>query len=342
MNNMRDLLSGALPAPEDEPQQRDVIDAAMDWGGRRRRRDFAVAGAAALGVVAIVAGVAMAGPGSGSSVSTGGGTQSPDTARIVAVGSLPPGSMHPSPWKCTPPPGLIGKSADYCRLMTDVQNFTPDFAKGAAKYIQAQLPAGFSVKTTDAAILILTGPNGATNYLYPSTEPASTLEGRMLSCHTPAPPTCVQTSTEGGSVVVNGGPTDPASAGYVKNGSTDPRVDLIVGIAPGSEQGLPAPTSRTSLLTNQQLVKIISDSRLLAYAEQQLQHEADIEHQLRAMEPPSQTGSSSWQPSGSLSSGATGPSSPSGGISTGTTGTTGSSSPSDTRNSSSESAPSTP
>lgn len=334
MNNMRDLLSGALPAPEDEPQQRDVIDAAMDWGGRRRRRDFTLTGAAALAVVAIGAAVATIGPGSGSesvsTASTGGGTQLTTAHGIVGLGTMPPGSLVSSPAPCVPPPGTTGSKADYCRLMTEIQGFTTDFAKGSVKYIQADLPQGFTVKATDSAILVLTGPAGTTNYLYPSTEPASTLEGRMLSCGTPAPPSCVQTSTDGGSVVVNGGPTEAPSAGYVKSGSTDPRVDLIVGVASDSEGGLPAPTSRTSLLTSAQLVKIIGDPKLLAYAEQQLQHEADVEHQLQAMVPPSQTGSS--QPAGSLSSGATGESSPSGG---GSTGATGASSPPDTANSSS-------
>ncbi|NUR31232.1 MAG: hypothetical protein HOV83_36215, partial [Catenulispora sp.] len=58
MNDMRKLLAGAIPDPEDEPRQRDVVDAAMEWGDRRRRRDWMLAGVTALAVVAVGAGIA--------------------------------------------------------------------------------------------------------------------------------------------------------------------------------------------------------------------------------------------------------------------------------------------
>ena len=51
-------------------------------------------------------------------------------------------------------------------------------------------PQGFTVKTTGAWVLILTGPNGKTNYMFPSAAPASTLGGHPLSCGVPAQTGC--------------------------------------------------------------------------------------------------------------------------------------------------------
>jgi hypothetical protein len=338
---MRELLSGALPAPDDEPQQRDVIDAAMDWGSRRRRRDLAMTGAAALAVLAIGAGaVAMAG-GSGNAVSAAGGPQ--PSATRGSVGLLPPGHVLGSvpSQTCSPP---AGAKPNYCQLLKEMDDFGPDFATGSVPYIQADLPSGYTVKATGTWVVLLTGPDGKTNYLFPSTEDGSSLDGHMLQCATPKPPTCTQTSTEGGIAEVNGGPDNPPSAAFVKDGLKDPRVDLLVGVtANGAQQGLAAPTSATSMLTNDQLIKIVGDAKFLAYATNQLKHLQDVTRQVQAMSPPSQSGSGSYSgPWHSSASGATGSQSsgPDGSQSSGPGDPQ--SSPVDTRNSSPDGSQSSP
>ena len=307
MNDMRELLSGALPAPQDEPQQRDVIDAAIDWGTRRRRRDWALSGAAALAVVAVGTGIAAMAGGSGNGVSAG-GVQARGKSLTFTSGA--PGG-NPA---CDVPSGTKETLAvkAYCQLYSEERNFGVDFAKGVVPYIQAALPAGYHVAATNTYVDILTGPDGKTNYLFPSTEPASTLSG-PLSCHTPPNPGCDETSAAGGNVVVNSGPSGEQSAGYVRGNLQDPRVDILASTSSsGGIQGLPRPTSPTLLLSNAQLAKIMSNSALVEYAKQQLQHQSDISNQLQKMTPPSSgfgspTGDSlhsgNSSPSGSLSSG---------------------------------------
>lgn len=234
--------------------------------------------------------------GSGDSVSTGAGPRPSSTHGSFHI--PPPQSGNwPSP-SCQAPGPLEKDLADYCKLYNEQQSFQVDFAVGSVKYIQAALPAGFTVKATRTWVLVLTGPDGKTNYMFPSTEPAATLD-HPLSCATPAPPTCVQTSAAGGTVVVNGGPSGNPSAGYVGSGLTDPRVDILLGTSvTGGMNGIAPPTSAQPLLSNAQLAKVMSDSGFLAYATAQLQHLEDITHQLRSMTPPSMSGSG---PSGSSS-----------------------------------------
>ena len=293
MKDMRELLSGALPAPQDEPPQRDVIDAAMDWGARRRRRDWTLTGAAALAVVVVATGVAAVSGGGGSTARNGQSPTGVSTHRSAGgVPSQPQGSWW-TPY-CSYSGALKGNLADYCKIYIEQQDFNVTFAKGSAPFIQAALPPGFSVKTTSSWVLILTGPDGTTNYLFPSTEPASTLDGHPLSCGTPAPPGCVQTSTAGGSVVVNSAPSGQQSAGYVGDGLTDPRVDILVGTsASGGMNGIAPPTASVSLLSDAQLAKIMSDSQLLQYAKTQLNYLNALARQLAALAQPSASGSSS-------------------------------------------------
>jgi hypothetical protein len=288
VNDMRELLSGALPAPQDEPPQRDVVDAAMDWGMRRRRRDWALSGAAALAVLAVGTGVAAMSGGSGNGVSPADGARSvaPTTASSPA---FPPWGTS----SCDMPGSKEGDLAQYCTLYEEQQNFNTDFAKGSVKYIQAALPAGYTVKATESWVLILTGPNGKTNYLFPTTEPASSLGGNPLSCGTPPGQNCVQTSTAGGTVVVNSGPSGDPSAGYVGTGSKDPRVDLLLGTSgTGGMNRMAPPTSATPLLTNAQLARILADPGFLGYAKTQLQHMEDVTRQLQNAAPPSSDESS--------------------------------------------------
>ena len=302
MNDMRELLSGALPAPQDEPQQRDVIDAAMDWGTRRRRRDWALSGAAALAVIAVGTGVAAMSDGSGNGVTSGTGPRPSSTHSSFRIPPPQAGSWWtPS---CGSPGTAKGNLADYCRLFEAQQNFNVDFAEGSAPFIQAALPTGFTVKTTGTWVLILTGPNGKTNYLFPSAEPASSLDGHPLSCGTPAPPECVETSTADGTVVVAGAPSGMPSAGYVGQGNKDPRVDILLGTSAGGGMNRMAPpTSAEPLLSNAELEKLVSDSRLLQYAKAQLTHLDSITRQLQAMAQPSGSPSSSYSPPpGSFSS----------------------------------------
>ncbi|MBS2537645.1 hypothetical protein KGQ20_33330 [Catenulispora sp. NF23] len=297
MSDMRELLSGALPAPQDEPQHRDVIDDAMDWGTRRRRRDWVLSGAAALAVLAVGTGVAAMSGGSGSTVNAGGGTPSgAQTHRSDASPSGPEGSWW-TPY-CSASGTVTKDLQKYCELYNEEQNFGIDFAAGSAKYIQAALPAGFTVQPTGKWVLILTGPDGKTNYMFPSAEPASSLDGHQLGCGVPAPSDCVQTSTAGGTVVVAGGPSGEPSAGYVAAGLKDPRVDLILGTSvTGGLNGMAGPTGPVPLLTDAQLAKILTDPGFLGYAKAQVRHLADITEQLQSMAPPS----GSWTPSSGAS-----------------------------------------
>lgn len=293
MNDMRELLSGALPAPQDEPPHRDVIDAAMDWGTRRRRRDWALSGAAVLAVLAVGTGVAAMGGGSAREVGpTGGGL--PSAASASGPG-MPAGSWWTA--SCGEPAANKGSLADDCELFGEVQNFDTAFAKGSVKYIQAALPTGFTVTATDSWVLVLTGPNGKTNYLFPSTESASTLGGKPLSCGTPAPPGCVETSTAGGTVVVSGGPSGMPSAGYVGDvgdGVEDPRIDILVGTwAGGGLNRVAAPTSAVPLLSNEQLEKVLGDPGFVAYAKAQLQYLNGLTNRLHSIAAPSGSPSSS-------------------------------------------------
>jgi hypothetical protein len=309
VNDMRELLSGALPAPQDEPQQRDVIDAAMDWGARRRRRDWALSGAAALAVIAVGTGVAAMSGGSGNGVSSASGAQ--PSASSASGPNFPGGNGWTS--SCDAPGNVKGYLAGFCKLYTEQQNFMTDFAKGSVPYIQAALPTGFTVKSTATSVLILTGPSGKTNYLFASTESASTLDGRPLSCGTPTQAGCVQTSTADGTVVVNTYPSGDPSAGYVGAGLKDPRVDILLGTSSGGGvNGVAPPTSAVPLLSGEQLEKILSDPGFLSYAKAQLQHQDDITHQLESLLPPSASGSSypsapKTFPSGNPSSGASDP-----------------------------------
>lgn len=319
---MRELLSGALPAPQDEPPQRDVIDAAMEWGTRRRRRDWALSGAAALAVLAVGTGIAAMTGGSGSSVTAGGGPH-PSATHRSAASPEPQGSWW-TPY-CAGPGSGTGDLAQYCELFNEEQNFGTDFAKNSVTYIQAALPQGFTVKATETWVLILTGPNGKTNYLFASAEPASTLDGKPLNCPPQTP--CFQTSTAGGKVVVNTWPSGDPSAGYVGNDLKDPRVDILLGTSvTGAMNGVAAPTSAQPLLTNEQLAKILTDPGFLAYAKQQVQHQEDVVNALRTLAPPSASGaspggasssgsSSSWTPPTSSLSSPSSPSSPLGSIS---------------------------
>ncbi|WP_370345380.1 hypothetical protein [Catenulispora sp. EB89] len=320
---MRELLSGALPEPQDEPPQRDVVDAAMEWGARRRRRDWTLTGAAALAVVAVATGVAaVSGGGGGGGSAAGQAPTGVSTHRSIGgVPSQPEGTWW-TPY-CSYSGTLKGNLADYCKIYIEQQDFNVTFAKGSVPFIQAALPPGFSVKVTSSWVLVLTGPDGTTNYLFPSTEPASTLDGHPLSCGTPAPPGCVQTSTAGGSVVVNSAPSGQQSAGYVGDGLKDPRVDILVGTsAGGGMNGIAPPTATVSLLSDAQLAKIMSDSKLLEYAKAQLNYLNALTRQLAAMAPPSASGSS-FPPAPPVSS--SDPGLPSGWTSS--SGTTGSSSP---------------
>src|SRR5262249_29628351 len=125
MNDMRKLLSNALPGPEDEPRQRDVIDSAMDWGEKRRRRDWALTGAAALAVAAVGAGVAAMSGGSAGGVSPAGG---PKATRSSAPGAglpdFPAGTRGTE--NCavsSPSPTHSGGGNDFCQLFLEQENF---------------------------------------------------------------------------------------------------------------------------------------------------------------------------------------------------------------------------
>lgn len=276
MNDMHTLLSGALPEPENEPHPRDVVTPAMQWGERRRRRDWALTGAAALAVVMVGAGAAvLGGGGSGPTVSAGSG----------GAGHQPSAADRSwTPPKCTP------EGSEYCKLYNEEQDFGVTYTKESLPYIQAVLPPGYTVKATDTYVLVLTGPNGKTNYLFPSVTGADTLDGRTPSCGTPPRPGCLQTSAAGGDVLVNGGPTVGQSAGYVKEGLKDPRITINVGTAPsGSLGGVPEPTGSGPLLTNQQLAAIVGDPAYVQFSDQQYAHLADIIQRLHNLPQPSQS-----------------------------------------------------
>ena len=295
MNDMHNLLSNALPAPEDEPHLRDVVDAALEWGERRRRRDWTLAGAAALAVIAVGAGAAVVGGGSGSPVSAGG---SPTVTDNRSPGRIPPFPNGTSGTENCPAPGSTGSSDEFCRLFLEQQRFDIDFAKASVPYIQAALPAGFHVTATGSHMVLLTGPNGKTNYLFPSVTAASTLDGHTPSCG--SLPGCVQTSTIGGVVVVQGGPSDAESAGFVKDGLKDPRITINVGTSGGgSINGVPAPTSATPLLTNQQLAAVVGNPAFVGFAKEKYAHLQDIVRQLQKLSPPSASDSGGWTPTGS-------------------------------------------
>lgn len=288
MNDMRKLLSSALPAPGDEPPQRDVIGAAMEWGERKRRRDWTLAGATALAVLAVGAGVVAMGGGSGGTASPGTGPKTPYPSGRSAPGNISRPDAPGSWWtpSCDKPTELQGNLADYCRLFTEEENFDTDFAKGSVKYLQAALPPGYSVQATARHVVILTGPTG-TNYLYPSVTGASTLGNRTPSCRTSS---CYQTSIGGGKAIVEAAaPSGEQSAGWVTDDLKDPRITITVGtVTTGGMNGIPAPTAH-ALLSDEQLGKLISDPHLLDYAKTQYQHISDIAKQLQAMAAPSGT-----------------------------------------------------
>ncbi|MFL6112546.1 MAG: hypothetical protein ACJ786_14495 [Catenulispora sp.] len=295
---MRKLLSGALPAPGDEPPQRDVIGAAMEWGERRRRRDWTLAGASALAVLAMGAGAAVMGGGSGGTASPGAGPKTPSPSGSSAPRGISP-PIAPGTWwtpSCTKPTGEQGNLADYCRLYMEEQNFPTDFTKGSVQYLQAALPPGYTLTATNANVLILTGPAG-TNFLFPSVEDPSSLDGHPLSCGTPGP-NCYHTSAAGGDVVVGIGPTNAQSAGWLTDDPKDPQITIFVGtVTEGGMNGIPAPTA-PALLTKEQLAKLVSDPHLRDYAKTQYQHFTDITKQLQGMASPSgspQPGDSSNQ-----------------------------------------------
>ncbi|WP_194907240.1 hypothetical protein [Catenulispora rubra] len=316
---MRELLSGALPAPQDEPPQRDVIDPAMDWGARRRRRDWTLTGAAALAVVALATGVAALSGGGGSRGDAAApGGQAPtgvSTHRSMGGVSSQPTGSGPTQ-DCQSPGNLKGSLADFCKVFDEQRNFNADFAKGSVPFIQAALPPGFSVRATSSWVLILTGPDGTTNYLFPSTEPTATLNGQPPGCGTPAPSGCLQTSTAGGRVVVNTEPSGQQSAGYFGDLPDDARVDLLVGTSvSGAMNGIAPPTAKVSLLSDTQLAKIMGDPQLLQYAKAQLGYLKALSRQLAALMEPSSSGPYSPPPgsasgSGVPSSGTSGWSSP--------------------------------
>ncbi|NUR62713.1 MAG: hypothetical protein HOV87_29270 [Catenulispora sp.] len=297
---MRKLLSSAFPPPEDEPHQRDLVDAAMEWGERRRRRDWALAGAAALAVVAVGAGTAvMSGGGSGPATAGGG---NPTSARDSASPKMPPWPAGTAGTEHCSANAAPESEDEFCRLFNERQQFGTTFANASVPYIRAALPAGFSVRPTSWGVLILTGPNGKTNLLFASVTGADTLDGHAPSCG-PAAPSCVQTSTAGGSVLVNGAPSDGQSAGYVKAGMKDPRITINIGTATSGEvYGVPAPTSNVPLLSNEQLAKVVGNAAYVQFATQQDEHWQDLGRQLRKLSPPSPSGappgsgSGSWTP----------------------------------------------
>jgi hypothetical protein len=269
----------------------------MEWGERRRRRDWALAGAAALAVVAVGAGAAVLGGGSGSPVSAGGSptvTDSQSSGRIPPFPGMPPGTSGTA--NC-PAPGGGGDSSEFCRLFLEEQRFDAAFAKASVPYIQAALPAGFHVTATNTNVVLLAGPDGKTNYLFPSVTAASTLDGRTPSCGNAPAADCVQTSTIGGDVMVAGGPSGEQSAGFVKDGLKDPRITINVGTAGnGPVNGVPAPTSATPLLTNQQMEAIVGNPAFVGFAKDQYAHLEDIVKRLQKLSPPSPTGSGGWTP----------------------------------------------
>ncbi|NUP53320.1 MAG: hypothetical protein HOW97_39260 [Catenulispora sp.] len=298
---MHSLLSRAFPEPDDEPHPRDVVGPAIRWGDRRRHRDWALTGAAALAVVMVGAGAAVLG---------GGGSEVPASPGSGGIAGSPPGAADQSwtPPKCTP------AGSEYCKLMQEEQDFGADYAKKSLPYIQAALPTGFTVKATDTYVLVLTGPDGKTNYLFPSVTGADTLEGRAPECGTPPRSGCLQTSEAGGDVVVNGGPTAGQSAGWVKDGLKDPRITINVGTAPSdSINGLPKPTGSRALLTNQQLAAIIGDAAYVQFSDQEYAHLVDINQRLHNLPQPTQSSPvgmspGSSHPVGWSSPGATAPS----------------------------------
>ncbi|MFD0639528.1 hypothetical protein ACFQ9X_56035 [Catenulispora yoronensis] len=169
MNDMRKLLSSAFPPPEDEPQPRDVVGPAMEWGDRRRRRDWTLTAAAAVMVLAIGAGAAALGTGSGSTSATGSDPLAPRTPRSFPLDG--PGTAGTELCNIQNPP-TSGGASDYCTAFNEAQNFDTAFAQGSAPYIQAALPPGFTVQGTGNHALILTGPGGRTTCSRRSPSPA--------------------------------------------------------------------------------------------------------------------------------------------------------------------------
>ncbi|NUR62127.1 MAG: hypothetical protein HOV87_26220, partial [Catenulispora sp.] len=247
-------------------------------------------------VVAVGAGAAVMGGGSGSPASAGGSptaTESYSSAKIPPFPGMPPGTSGTQ--NCPAPGG--GNTDEFCRLFLEEQQFDAAFAKASVPYIQAALPAGFHATATSTHVVLLTGPDGKTNYLFPSVTAASTLDGHMPSCGNPPGAGCVQTSTAGGDVVVAGEPSAGQSAGFVKDGLKDPRITINVGTAvSGSINGVPAPTSATALLTNQQLAAVVGNPAFIGFSKEQYAHLEDIVRRLQKLSPPSASESGSWTP----------------------------------------------
>ncbi|WP_344658486.1 hypothetical protein [Catenulispora subtropica] len=307
---MRKLLSDAIPAPEDEPHQRDVISAAMAWGERRRRLDWVLTGAATLAVVAVGAGVAVLGTGSGPGTSAAsGGADSQKTLGGMldskVVNGQPFQSFSPT---CMPPPNLPGgQTKKYCDLWQEQVDWSTEFAKGSVPYIQAKLPQGFTVKAANSYVVQLTAPDGKTNLLFPSAgSAANLLGGHTPSCAHPGDD-CTQTSAGGGHGVIGQYPSEGQSAEWVADGLKDPVILLGVNVVGTSDVGgLPAPTGGR-LLSADDITRIVSNPDYVKYAKESWKHEEEIRKQLLQLQGPSPTDGPTGQPS------ATGSGMPSGG-----------------------------
>lgn len=304
MNDMRELLSNALPEPDDEPHQRDVIDSAMEWGDKRRRRDWALTGAAALAVVAVGAGVAALGTGSGSGrdapAASGGGQQAGQTDPLgVQSNGAPFPTASPT---CMPPSSVPPNQLDrYCDLWRQETGWMVEFAKGSVPYIRAALPQGYTVKATDSYVVQLTGPDGKTNILFPSATSAKMLEGHTPGC-AQLGSDCAATSIGGGHGVVGQFPSDGQSAEWVADGLKDPVVLMGVNIV-GTDGvgGLPAPTGK-ALLNANDLERIVSNPDFVQYSKREWERSVEIQKEMQnlvgAAAGSSESGPASSAPSG--------------------------------------------
>jgi hypothetical protein len=152
---LRSLLSTQV-SDEETMGHRDVIDDAMAWGDRRRRRDRMMATAgAAVAVVAVGVGAATFG------ASSGGG----ETAVRPAASSTPSGWSGGGSTQGCNLPNVGWKSTDpkLCGLVTQMQGPYDQFDANVLPIVNAHLPAG--VKATAATsdygmYMILSGPQG--------------------------------------------------------------------------------------------------------------------------------------------------------------------------------------